>query len=227
MQQSRAELVEIRLEEGLAAGRLQCPPAMLPAAGRYLLAHEHGSDAPLPVPVFNAGPAPGGFLAAPPLPANWRPGSSLLLHGPLGRGFSLPTSARKVALAALAETVARLRILLQAALEQGASVVLVGKHRPDDLPPEVETQPESALGETARWADYLAIDIERESMGKMSPLLGLREPDFPSVRAQVLVRTPLSCGGMGACGVCAVRVRRGWRTACKDGPVFELGDLAI
>jgi hypothetical protein len=31
---------------------------------------------------------------------------------------------------------------------------------------------------------------------------------------------------MGKCGVCAVKVKRGWKMACVDGPVFDLKDLA-
>ena len=44
-------------------------------------------------------------------------------------------------------------------------------------------------------------------------------------QAQVLVRTPLPCGGIAACGVCAVHLTgssRDYRLACKDGPVFQL-----
>ena len=70
MQLSRAKLVEILLEAGLAGGRFLCPPALIPAPGQYLLAHIPGSDSPLPVPVFNVGPAPGGFIAAAPLPGD-------------------------------------------------------------------------------------------------------------------------------------------------------------
>ncbi|HMP39754.1 MAG TPA: hypothetical protein PKA05_05185, partial [Roseiflexaceae bacterium] len=31
--------------------------------------------------------------------------------------------------------------------------------------------------------------------------------------------------GVGACGVCAVEVRRGIRLLCEDGPVFDLKEL--
>jgi dihydroorotate dehydrogenase electron transfer subunit len=223
MPQTRAKLVEIRLEEALPAGHIQCPPELVPGAGQYLLAHVPASNAPLPAPVFKAGLAPGGFLTAPPLPAGWRPGNPLFLHGPLGRGFSLPSSTRRVALAALGESSARLKPLLIAALGQGAAVVLVSKTHQDNLPPEVETQPESALEDTARWADYLAIDVARDELSRLADLRGL-ERNF---QAQVLVGTPLPCGSMGACGACAVRMRRGWKTACKDGPVFSLWELAF
>jgi hypothetical protein len=43
--------------------------------------------------------------------------------------------------------------------------------------------------------------------------------------AQALVITPMPCGGIAECGVCAVTARRGWKLACKDGPVFDLTEL--
>jgi hypothetical protein len=43
--------------------------------------------------------------------------------------------------------------------------------------------------------------------------------------AQVLVVTPAPCGGLAECGVCAVTTRRGWKMACKDGPVFSLNEF--
>jgi len=43
--------------------------------------------------------------------------------------------------------------------------------------------------------------------------------------AQVLVRTPVPCGGIAECGVCAVTLKSEWKLACKDGPVFDWGEL--
>jgi len=247
MRQGSGELTELYLENGLMGGRLLCPRNLSPSPGKYLLAHDPASparrgpgraDSPLPVPIFSAGSAPGGFLIAPPIPPTWSPGTRLSLRGPLGRGFTLPASARRVALVALSDTSARLRPLLLDALEQNASVVLVSELDLPDLPPEVEIQPVSALGDVVRWVDYLAIDVERESLPGLRDKLGLGRQAKVKFEAQavspsrstfvarapneVLVVTPMPCGGMGDCGVCAVTARRGWKMACKDGPVFDL-----
>ena len=173
MKQGTGELVELYLENGLTGGRLLCPQNLIPGPGQYLLAHDPASNDPLPAPVFNAGSIPGGFLAAPPIPPTWRPGTSLSLRGPLGRGFILPASAKRVALAPLGETSARLKPLLMAALEQNASVVLVSELELSDLPPEVEIQPVSALAEVAQWADYLAIDIARDIPARVARKVGI------------------------------------------------------
>lgn len=225
MHQDIGELVEIYLENGLTGGRMLCSPNLIPAPGQYLLAHDPASPAPLPVPVFSAGSAPGGFLVAPPLPFTWRPGISLSLRGPLGHGFSLPDLARRVVLVALGETVARLNPLLEVALGQGASVVLVSDLGLTDLPPEVEIQPVAALAGVAKWADSMAFDLPRESLPGLREKLGLAAQPGVKCEAQVLVTTPMPCGGIAECGVCAVTVRRGWKMACKDGPVFNLVDL--
>ena len=218
------ELTELYLENGLRGGRLLCPQNLIPKPGQYLLAHD-GSDSLLPAPVFNAGSVPGGFLIAPPIPPTWQPGATLSLRGPLGKGFSLPHSARRIALVSLGETPARLKPLLVTALEQNAALVLVSDLDLPDLLPEVEIQSVSALAEVAHWADYLAIDIARESLPELREMLGLGRQAQVTFEAQALIVTPMPCGGLAECGVCAVTARRGWKLACKDGPVFDLDEL--
>ena len=230
MQTGAGQLAELYLDSDRAAARLSCPAELVPAPGQYLLAHD-ASDSPLPVPIFAAGAAPGGFLTAPPLPASWTPGVPLHLRGPLGRGFSLPVSARLVALIALDDSPARLLALLPPALAQGAAVTLVCGSPPQELPAEVEVQPLAALEDVCTWADYLAVDVERASLPGLRVRLGwsdqlkARAERNWIAEAQVLVRTPMPCGGVAECGVCAVLTHHGWAMACKDGPVFDLSEL--
>jgi dihydroorotate dehydrogenase electron transfer subunit len=133
---------------------------------------------------------------------------------------------------------------MTAALLNGAPVVLVTDLESPDLPPEVEIQPVSALADVAKWADTLAVDLPRESLPGLREKLGTEgqaratfaRPPGPTGsagaggpwragEAQALVITPMPCGGLADCGVCAVTARRGWKMACKDGPVFDLKDL--
>jgi NAD(P)H-flavin reductase len=219
------ELVELYLESGRTGGRLLCPRDLIPEPGQYLLAHDPASDAPLPAPVFNAGSVPGGFMIAPPIPRTWQPGMTLSLRGPLGKGFSMPGSAGCVALVALGETSARLNPLLADALEQDALVVLVSDLDLPDLPSEVEIQPVSALADVSTWADYIAIDMPSASLPELREKLGFGRQARSAFEAEVLVLTPMPCGGIAECGVCAVSVRRGWKMACRHGPVFDLQEL--
>ena len=56
----------------------------------------------------------------------------------------------------------RLLPVLDAALKQEASVVLICGTPPDDLPLQIEVQPLSALTDVCGWADTIAMDAARE-----------------------------------------------------------------
>lgn len=190
---------------------------MIPAPGQYLLA-SHDPESPLPISVFYTDFAGEGFIAAATSPVDWNPGLTLHLRGPLGRGFVLPASARRVGLVALEGSPAYLRGLIRRALEQDAAVVLVCDAPVAALPDEVEVQPLALLDEIIEWADYLAFDVGRQNLGSRPSLAAGKE-------AQVLVRTPVPCGGLAECGVCAVTTGTTWKLACKDGPVFDWREL--
>src|SRR5512142_3424813 len=119
MHTGTGRIVEVILRDGGRYARLSCPENLIPAPGQYLLASD-GSDPVLPVPIFYTDSAPGGFICT--ASEKWAPGQMLSLRGPLGRGFTLPASARKVGLVAFDDSPARLRGLIQPALQQNASV---------------------------------------------------------------------------------------------------------
>jgi hypothetical protein len=223
MHTGEGHLLELYYETALSAARILCLPALIPAPGQYLLAHDGSDSSPLSVPVFQAGPAVDGFLAAPSLPAAWSPGTRLHLRGPLGRGFALPVAARRVALLAWDDVPARLLALLPPALKQGAELTLIAETAPRELPAEVEVHPLQSLDEALAWADFLAVDAGRESLPGLRSRLG--EQKQLTVETQVLIRTPMPCGTLAECGVCAIRTRGGWKMACKDGPVFDWREL--
>lgn len=224
MHTGKGQVVELILENGLRHARISCPPNLIPSPGQYLLCNDE-SNAPLPVPVFYTDFSSQGFIAAAPLPESWTPGQEIYLRGPLGRGFMLPLFARKVALVAFDDSPSRLHGLIRPVLSQDAAVVLVSDSRLESLPDEVEVQPISALSEIIDWADYVAFDLARENLPK------LRERFFNGIQgkflfeAQILVRSPIPCGGIAECGVCAITVKSGWKMACKDGPVFDWKEL--
>jgi len=238
MSTGTGKVLELILEDGVRHVRVSCPSGLIPSPGQYLLAGD-GSDAPLPVPLFHTDSAPEGFIAAADVPGAWRPGLDLSLRGPLGRGFTLPPTARKVGLVAFDDSPARLNGLIPPALKQGAALALVCASAPENLPDDVEVQPLSALEEIVEWADYLAFDVARENLNRLRERLGKlnqlaagrarvakssqREPGRND--AQVLIRTPVPCGGAADCGVCAVSLRSDWRLACKDGPVFYWSEV--
>ncbi len=224
MQTEKGQILQLLLEDGCRHVRIACPSGLIPSPGQYLLASD-GSDAPLPVPLFHSDSAPDGFIAAAPVPGSWTPGVALTLRGPLGHGFTLPLSARKVGLVTFDDSPARLKGLIRLALKQESAVVLVCSSTPDSLPDEVEVQPISAIEEIAEWADYLAIDVRRENLNQLRKRLGKLNQRAAEKEAQVLIYTPIPCGGVADCGICAVRLKSDWKLACKEGPVFNWNEV--
>jgi len=229
MNQTGGEVMEIWLEEGGTAGRIACPAEMRPGPGQYLRAQapqDRGS--PLAETLFPSGYTPDGFITGPGLPDSWLPGTKLVLRGRLGNGFRLPENTRRLALASLGQTSARLRPLVSQAIERSSAVALYCDSRWSQTPyftwpAELEIYPLAALREDLTWADFLAVDAP---LGRLADLPGvLARTGRLSCEAQVLVEAPFPCGGMADCGVCAVRTRHGWKLACKDGPVFDLNEL--
>src|SRR5688572_22695378 len=226
MYTKKSQVAEMILWDGLRHARVDCSANLVPAPGQYLLASD-ATDSTLPVPIFYTDSAPQGFIAAPPVPDSWNPGQEIYLRGPLGHGFVLPASARKVALVAFDASPARLHGLIAPALTQNAAVVLLCNSRQDHLPDAVEVQPISALPEIMDWADYIAFDVARENLPGLNERASNVNPAKALSEAQVLIRTPLACGGIAECGVCAVTGKSGWKMACKDGPVFNWNDFSF
>jgi len=232
MHSGKGQVLELILEDGSRHARIACPSHLLPSPGQYLLAGD-GSTSPLPVPLFHTDSAAEGgstapwrhFIAASPIPDSWHPGIELQLRGPLGRGFNLPFTSRKVGLVAFADSPARLRGLVGPALKQNAAVVLVCEGSPDHLPDDVEVQPISAMSDIVEWADYLALDVARENLKQLRERLEKLNQLVSRKDVQVLVHTPMPCGGVAECGICAVPLKASWKLACKDGPVFDWQEI--
>lgn len=222
--QAEGQVGELLLLDGTSSAHILCPPGVVPLPGQYVLATGPGSEAPLGTVLFGSGKAPGGFVAAPPIPSTWRPGMRLYLRGPLGNGFVLPSSARRVALVAFRCSSRILLSLLEPAFRQGASVAWVSDSIPADLPLQVEAQPPEALLDICQWADYIAFDLRRETLPELKGRFQDRHTTMAAA-AQVLVRTPMPCAALAACGVCAVEASASTLLACEDGPVFDFRQL--
>lgn len=225
MRNDKGQVVELSAGFGHPEARISCPADLVPSPGQYLLAGDASTFDPLPVPLFHTESTPGGFITCSPLPRLWTPGAVIALRGPLGRGFDLPAASRRVALVPFDGPPARLRGLIRPALKQGAAVVLVSGSDGENLPDEVEVQPPSALEEVLAWADYAAFDVARESLPGFRQRLDRAKQATAGKEAQVLVRTPVPCGGLSECAACAVTLKSSWKLACKDGPVFGLGEI--
>jgi len=215
-------VAEVQLHLGEASALITCPAEVVPTAGQYLLAIDE--DSIQATPLFLADAWSQGFLAAPPFPGSWQPGTSLSLYGPLGRGFHLPMDVQRLALIALGETNARLLPLATASLVDNLSITLFSDAMFRELPSSMEAYPLNDLQESVSWADFIAVDVPLESLDQLAEYFSTASQGL-FARGQVLVRTSMPCSTFGDCGVCAVKVKRSWKLACKDGPVFDLQAL--
>ncbi len=240
-------LIELRLElEGLS-GEITCPPGLRPGPGQYMVAAGPDPGEPLPVVLFPSriGLSAGQTIlrVAPPLPAAWVAGMPLALRGPLGNGFHMPPTARRVALACPEGAPYRLLPLAEQALNQRAAVAIYAQATPAGLPEEVEVLPIDLLPEAPAWADFLALEASPPGIPALRSALGLNAYQRPGCQTQVLVVTAMPCSGLAECGICAITTRggtatkggaaarsgsathSGWALACSDGPVFDFNIL--
>lgn len=222
MNQYVGRILEFHLEpDGRRSVVIACPDKAVPAPGQYVLVHAPSDpDALLAEPLFLRRRTEDGFHAAPldtPISPFWDIGTALSLRGPQGSGFELPGVARNLALVALGNTIARLLPLL----ETGSNAALFTDLAVRDLPTHVEIQPASVFADASNWADFIAADLPLEALEKhRNQFAGLRAP------AQLLITTPMPCGGLADCGVCAVRsTRRKQHLLCIDGPVVAVQRL--
>lgn len=222
MKTGQAKINQIFLDN---SAEIICSPDLIPSAGQYLLTHKPASDSPLAVPLFLASTSPNGFRCAPSIPVDWQPSDVINIRGPLGHGFSIPTSAKRIALIAYEESFARLHGLIPLALKQNAEIVVLSDSKEIDLPEIIEIQPMQSLNEILTWADYVAIDITRENLNQLKEKLGNQNQAKNKYEAQILIHTSMPCGGIAECGVCALSLSHEWKMICKEGPVFDLNEI--
>ncbi len=169
-------------------------------------------------------------------------GSFLDILGPMGHGWSLRPTVSNLLLVSEGTGVASLMYLAQTALTQELSVTLVAAYEnehevypPALLPPEVEyhiltrdgstgQQGDilSVLGTYLPWADAACLCVAHEtSVALYAHFERVRLKHF----AQAAVLYPLVCGN-GVCLTCSVETRSGSKLVCRDGPVFDLREIA-
>ncbi len=166
-------------------------------------------------------------LCVSPLPARWQPGDVLVFQPPQGQGFTLPAHVRRMALFAFEVSPARLLTLIEIASTQNADIALFCEPAPSkdillSIPSMIEIADSASLLGNLDWPEYLAIDLAWQDLDRLSALFG---DQGSRLEGQVLLRTAMPCRGMGECGVCSVKTRRGWRFVCSHGPVFDLSEV--
>ncbi len=171
-----------------------------------------------------------------------REGSTLDVLGPMGHGWSIRPTVSNLLLVSEGAMIAGLTLLAQVALEQELAVTLVAAYESEEevyppalLPPEVEYHivtrdgstgqqgdVRSILGTYISWADAACLCVAHEtSVAAYSQFERLRLKKF----AQGAILHPLICGN-GVCLTCTIATRSGPKLVCRDGPIFDLREIA-
>ncbi|MCP4602112.1 MAG: dihydroorotate dehydrogenase electron transfer subunit [Proteobacteria bacterium] len=174
--------------------------------------------------------------------AHMRPGETLKVLGPLGRGFSAPDSNRRTILVAGGVGVAPL-IFMAEQLTKGEKrpIFIYGGRTSKDLPLRSRiaaladlsvTTEDGTLGEkgvvTAPLERVLAEPEQAQvfSCGPEPMLEAVSKvADAADAPCEMALESRMACG-MGTCKGCAVRTVHGdYKYVCSDGPVFDAMEI--
>lgn len=205
---------------------VECSMPVQIQPGQYLLAYAPVLQEILPTALFAQRRENQRLIIAPSIPPLWQPGFELKIRGPLGCGFTLPLNIQHLALADFgSRTGQRLLPLADTILARGGEVVLLSDVPPEHLSAEIELLTLKSLPDVFTWSDYLAVDLPLSQLSGFQQSLRPLVQDHPAKPVEVLLDTPLVCGGSGSCGLCSVYSAHKWIYACKEGPVFPLDTL--
>jgi len=170
-------------------------------------------------------------------------GVLLDVMGPLGSPFTVRLKTQRLLMVAGGVGAAPLRMLAEAAIRDGkqvtylmgandAGALLPASELPDEVEYVVATMDGSAghtgfvtdlIPEYLQWADQVfSCGPEPMFRSLRTVIHQHRMGDRPGV--QMAVERAMPCG-IGACLGCVVETKRGMRTACVEGPVFEMDEM--
>jgi dihydroorotate dehydrogenase electron transfer subunit len=170
-----------------------------------------------------------------------RPGDTLPIFGPLGKGYRLDSRSQNVLLVAGGLGVAAVMAMADQALAAGKSVTLLQGARTTPklfphqmLPADVEAVSATDDGSSGHhgrvtdllpdylpWADQVFACGPNPMFASMADVMRRQRSRKP---VQALLEERMGCG-TGVCYGCAVFTRKGVRLVCRDGPRFELRDV--
>lgn len=176
--------------------------------------------------------------------SEYQQGEMLNIIGPLGQGFPLPepaeTSGEKTCLLVGGGLgMPPLYELAKQLFSRGHQVIaLLGfRSRNDVFGVEmlekfgkvVVTTEDGSCGTAGR------VDVKLKELGALAdvyyacgplPLLACINAELPELVGYLSFEAGMACG-MGACYGCAIATRHGLRRVCKDGPVFQAGEVIV
>jgi len=169
-----------------------------------------------------------------------KPGDTVDILGPLGNGFTIKPDSKNILIIAGGMGVAPLCFLTRQAQNGGQSVTLLlgaasaANLCPSELLPSATTcltaTDDGSAGVKGLITDCLAQYIDKaDQVFACGPLPMYRtlakEPGLRGKPVQVSLEVRMACG-LGVCYGCSIKTNSGMKKVCRDGPVFNMKDVA-
>jgi dihydroorotate dehydrogenase electron transfer subunit len=162
-------------------------------------------------------------------------GENIGIFGPLGNGFSIKPASHNLLLVAGGMGIASIYFLAQKALENKNSIKLIygtADNQRYPIPPElnlISSTEDGSVGhkgmatdllpEFTQWADQIFACGPAAMYKSMA-----RMPELKGKDVQLSLEIMMGCG-VGVCYGCTIKTKSGLKQVCKDGPVFEMGEV--
>jgi dihydroorotate dehydrogenase electron transfer subunit len=175
-------------------------------------------------------------------------GDTLNIFGPLGNGYSIEPRSKNLLLVAGGMGIAPLYFLAVAAAGEGKKVTLINGARSCDylLPISLPQRLFDSGMHPANFNVVCATDDGSEGFKGLATQLiphyleGIDQifacgpaamydsmaqmPELKSKSVQLSLEIMMGCG-VGVCYGCTIKTKSGLKQVCKDGPVFEMGEI--
>jgi dihydroorotate dehydrogenase electron transfer subunit len=175
-------------------------------------------------------------------------GDTLDIFGPLGNGFTVYPDSRNLLLVAGGMGIAPLRFLADAAAGAGKKVILIMGARSRDyllaislsqslfnqglMPSSIHIV--NATDDGSEGFKGLATQLIPHYLGGVDQVLACGPVEMYRTMAKMLelkgrpvqisLEIMMGCG-VGVCYGCTIKTKKGLKQVCKDGPVFEMGEV--
>jgi dihydroorotate dehydrogenase electron transfer subunit len=173
-----------------------------------------------------------------------KPGNSLDILGPLGKGFPLPKKESQVILVAgglgvapifaIAENIKNKNPLLFYGTKTKKTVFLVDEFRSLDIEPVVSTD-DGSFGIKGNIVKVLKKYLTRNPLPVTRYLMYACGPEIMlealsklaaeyNIKGYIAMEQNMACG-IGTCLGCVVKTKKGHKRVCKEGPVFPIEEI--
>jgi dihydroorotate dehydrogenase electron transfer subunit len=169
-----------------------------------------------------------------------KPGDSVDILGPLGNGFTIQPDSKNILIIAGGMGVAPLCFLTRQAQGRGHSVTLLlgaaaaANLCPSELLPSAATcltaTEDGSAGVKGLITNCLPQYIDKaDQVFACGPLpmyhTLAKEPSLRGKPVQVSLEVRMACG-LGVCYGCSIKTKDGMKKVCRDGPVFNMKEVA-